>query len=314
MNTPSFITLTINPALDVSTDVREVIPAEKLRCGASHYEPGGGGVNVARVLKRLDAHPVAIYTAGGPTGAAFTELLDREQIPTILVPIEGSTRESFTIDETSTGKQFRFVLEGPALTEPEWQATLRALERTIEPGSYVVASGSLPAGVPDDFYARVARIAKRAGAHCIVDASGPALREAVAEGVLLVKPSRTELEEFAGHPLDSRDAQIVAAREIISAGGAELVALSLGAEGALVVSDEQTLFLAAPDVKVRGTVGAGDSFVAGFVLRLAQGATPGEALRTAVAAGAATASCPTTALCTAELVTQLEAGLTPVVL
>lgn len=309
MNTPSFITLTINPALDVSTDVREVIPAEKLRCGASRYEPGGGGVNVARVLKRLDAHPIAIYTAGGPTGAAFTELLDREQIPTILVPIEGSTRESFTIDETSTGKQFRFVLEGPALTEPEWQASLRALETTIEPGSYVVASGSLPAGVPDDFYARVARIAKRAGAHCIVDASGPALREAVAEGVLLVKPSRTELEEFAGHPLDSRDAQIAAAREIISAGGAELVALSLGAEGALVVSDEQTLFLAAPDVKVRGTVGAGDSFVAGFVLRLAQGATPGEALRTAVAAGAATASCPTTALCTAELVTQLEASL-----
>ena len=309
MNTPSFITLTINPALDVSTDVREVIPAEKLRCGASRYEPGGGGVNVARVLKRLDAHPIAIYTAGGPTGAAFTELLDREQIPTILVPIEGSTRESFTIDETSTGKQFRFVLEGPALTEPEWQASLRALETTIEPGSYVVASGSLPAGVPDDFYARVARIAKRAGAHCIVDASGPALREAVAEGVLLVKPSRTELEEFAGHPLDSRDAQIAAAREIISAGGAELVALSLGAEGALVVSDAPTLFLAAPEVKVRGTVGAGDSFVAGFVLRLAQGATPGEALRTAVAAGAATASCPTTALCTAELVTQLEASL-----
>ena len=309
MNTPSFITLTINPALDVSTDVREVIPAEKLRCGTSRHEPGGGGVNVARVLKRLDAHPVAIYTAGGPTGAAFTELLDREQIPAILVPIEGSTRESFTIDETSTGKQFRFVLEGPALDEPEWQACLRALETTLEPGSYVVASGSLPAGVPDDFYARVARIVKRAGAHCIVDASGAALREAVAEGVMLVKPSRTELEEFAGQPLNSRDAQIAAAREIIGTGGAELVALSLGAEGALVVSDDETLFLAAPDIQVRGTVGAGDSFVAGFVLRLAQGATPGEALRTAVAAGAATASCPTTALCTAELVTQLEASL-----
>ncbi|WP_460794298.1 1-phosphofructokinase family hexose kinase [Marisediminicola antarctica] len=169
------VTLTMNSALDVSTSTDKVVSEHKMRCGTTRIDPGGGGVNVARVVRRLGGQALAIYTAGGATGGAFRQLIEAERVPTLAVPIAGSTRESFTVDETSTAKQFRFVLEGPELTEPEWQACLDVLEQWLPIGGFVVASGSLPPGVPDDFYARVARMARQHEAHCIVDASGPSL-------------------------------------------------------------------------------------------------------------------------------------------
>lgn len=300
------VTLTVNPAIDISTDVDQVISEHKLRCGPSHHEAGGGGINVARVVQRLGGHPIAIYSAGGPSGDAFTELFNREPIATIVVPVERSTRESFTIDETSTGKQFRFVLQGPQLTEPETAAMLDALKRSLTAGQYVVASGSLPPGVPDDFYATVARLVKQHQGRCIVDASGPALSHALAEGVFLVKPSLRELEEHVGRELPTEDAKRDAARELVESGAAEIVALSLGADGALLVTADAQLRLPAAPVQVHGTVGAGDSFVAGFVHRLAAGASVEEAFVTAVAAGSATAECHSTTLCSAERVRELE--------
>lgn len=303
------VTLTINPALDISTDVNRVESEHKLRCGPSRVEAGGGGINAARVMKRLGGHPVAVYAAGGATGGAFTELFGGTNIPAVVVPITGGTRESFTIDETSTGKEFRFVLQGPSLSEAEWRSFLASAEAAIEPNSFVVASGSLPPSVPDNFYALVAERAKQLGALCVVDASGAALKAALDSGVFMIKPSRRELEDLVGHALDSEQSQAEAAQALVSSGACEIVALSLGADGALLVTAAETVRMPTPSVTVRGTVGAGDSFLGAFVLRLAQGATPREALRTAVAAGAATASCPTTSLCDASMVAALEASL-----
>lgn len=306
----TIVTLTINPAIDISTDVDEVTPEHKLRCGHSHHEPGGGGINVARVAKRLGGDPLAIYAAGGPSGEAFANLFTKQQVPQVRVPIAASTRESFTVTETSTGKQYRFVLEGPELVRDEWQSTLDALDAALSPETeFVVASGSLPPGVPTDYYARVARIAKAHGVRCVVDASGDALTEALTEGVFMVKPSLRELEDYIGHELSHSEAQREAARSLVDAGGAELVAVSLGPQGALAVTADTALRMPAVDIPVRGTVGAGDSFVAGMVTRLADGADLQDALITGIAAGSATAACASTSLADAALVRDLEEQL-----
>lgn len=303
------LTLTVNPALDISTSTELVTSGHKLRCSASRVDPGGGGVNVARVVQRLGGRTLAIYTAGGPTGEAYRRLIEAERIPTLVLPISGSTREDFTVDETATGNQFRFVLEGPELREAEWRACLALLEESIPVGGYVVASGSLPPGVPDDFYARVARVARRHNARCIVDASGPSLAEALAEGVFLVKPSRRELGLQLGLTLESDESQLEAASALVEDGSAELVALTLGGEGAVLASKAGTLRLTVPPVQVRSTVGAGDSFLAAFVLRLAQGRSLEAAFRAAVAAGTATVTTTATELCHRADVERLEARL-----
>ncbi len=309
MSAQQILTLTLNPALDISTSTEQVVGAHKLRCSTSRVDPGGGGVNVSRVIQRLGGRSIAVYTAGGPVGEAYRRLIEAERIPSVVVPVQGSTRENFTVDETSTGKQYRFVLEGPELTEDEWRACLDLVIQAVPPGGYVVASGSLPPGVPDDFYARVVRLAQEGGARCIVDTSGPALRGALAEGVFLVKPSRRELEEYVGEELNSPESQVEAASTLIARGSAEYVALTLGEAGAVLASTSGVVRLGVPTVKVVSTVGAGDSFLAAFVLRLAQGRSAEEAFKAAVAAGSAAVMTPATELCCRGDVERLEAGL-----
>lgn len=303
------VTLTVNPALDVSTSTRRVIPGHKLRCAATVLDPGGGGVNVSRVVQRLGGQSVAVYAAGGPTGDAYRQLLDAEGIVSRVIRIDGSTRESFTVDETSSGEQYRFVLEGPRMSEPEWRECLAATESLIVRDGLLVASGSIPPGAPDDLYARLARAAKAAGVEFVVDASGPALRHALDEGVALVKPSLRELGELVGEELDSAERQVSAAKHLVDTGGARLVALTLGADGAMLVTADEVVRLAPPHVEVRSTVGSGDSFLAAFVLRLAQRRSVAEAFRAAVAAGSATAMTPASDLCTREDVERLESEL-----
>lgn len=303
------MTLTVNPALDVSTATPKVLSEHKLRCGASRRDPGGGGVNVARVIHRLGGQVIAIYAVGGLTGGMYRQLVEAEGLPTLGLPIRGTTRESFTVDETSSGEQFRFVLQGPELAESEWQACLTALERTVPRGGYVVASGSLPPGVPVDFYARAVRIARANDARCVVDASGDALAAALAEGVFLVKPSRRELGELIGQALDTPDAEVAAASELVARGASNLVALTLGAAGAVLASADGVLRLATPKVQVRSAVGAGDAFLGAFVLRMSEGRALADSFRSAVAAGSATAMTPGTDLCHADDVERLEAML-----
>lgn len=303
------VTLTINPALDVTTSVGRVRAEHKMRCGSTRLDPGGGGINVSRTIRNLGGSSVALHAAGGPTGQAYRELLDAEGVPARQIRIAGSTRESFTVDERETGEQFRFVLQGPELSEPEWRACLSAIADDLPRGGYLVASGSLPPGVPHDFYAQAARVAKARDARVVIDASGPVLRAALDEGVFLTAPSRRELSELVGTSLDDLDAQIDAARSLIADGRCELVALTLGGAGAVLVSAEAVRRLPAARVDVRSTVGAGDAFLAALVLRLAQGRSHEDAFRTAAAAGAATAALPGTELCHAEDVARLEETL-----
>ena len=303
------LTVTINPALDISTSTEEVLENHKLRCTASRLDPGGGGVNVSRVVRRLGGRSLAVYTAGGPIGETYRRLVEAEHVPSLVVPIESNTRQSFTVDERSSGAQYRFVLEGPQLSEEEWRACLDYTGQAMAAGGYVVASGSLPPGVPDDFYARVVRMAREGGARCIVDSAGPALAEAFDEGVFLATPSRRELGAYFGTTLDSEQSEIDAASALIAKGAAEYVALTLGEKGAVMASKSGIVRLAAPTVDAVSTVGAGDCFLAAFVLRLAQGRSVEAAFRAAVAAGAAAVMTPATELCHRPDVERLEAEL-----
>jgi 6-phosphofructokinase 2 len=195
------VTLTMNPAIDSSCQADEVRPVHKIRTFGERYEPGGGGINVARVIRELGGEALAVYLAGGLTGQAFGQMVDGIRLQHRAVPISGNTRVAHTVYERSSGQEFRFVPQGPEIREAEGEACLRELA-TLD-YDYLVASGSLPRGVPDDFYAEVARVAAGKGARVVLDTSGAALRRALDSGVYLVKPNLGELETALGRALRS---------------------------------------------------------------------------------------------------------------
>ncbi|MCC6889211.1 MAG: 1-phosphofructokinase family hexose kinase [Hyphomicrobiales bacterium] len=301
---PDLITLTINPAVDVSTSVNRVKPVHKLRCSPEQRDPGGGGINVARVAKRFDADVVAVYPVGGPIGNVLDRLLDQEGVRHRSIPIAGDTREDFTVLETDTGEQFRFVVPGPRLGEAEWRACLDALAALARP-RMVVASGSLPPGVPEDFYGLVAQAARSVGARFVVDTSGPPLRRALEAGCYLVKPSLNEMRELVGEPLDREHDCVMAARRLVDAGRAEVVALTLGHYGALLIAHDRVLRAGALPIRAVSTVGAGDSFLGAMLVRLAGGHNLDDAFRYGVAAGSAALLAPGTDLCRRDDVERL---------
>lgn len=304
------ITLTPNPALDVSVEVERVRPNRKLRTSAARRDPGGGGINVARVLTRLGGRAQAWFPAGGPAGDMLVELLDGEEVVSRTFPVDGMTRENTTVSETGDGDQYRFVLPGAELAGEEWQEILDALGRTDPPPVWVVGSGSLPPGVPDDFWARVARVVREGGGSLVLDSSGDALAAALEEGVALVKPNARELGEILGRSLDSEEEQVRAARSVVDDGGAGTVVLSLGASGVLAVDGEGRVErIHAPSVRPRSRVGAGDSTVAGIVRGLSRGDGLAAALRLGVAAGAAAVSTPGTELARAEDVDRIRRSM-----
>lgn len=307
MRTPDILTVTMNPALDVSTSTDKVTDTHKLRCAAAHYHPGGGGINVARVLQRLGSDCLALYPAGGMNGQRLRQLLDQEQVSSHCLAITGETRESFHVHETASGRDFRFVLPGPALNPTEWQACLDVVSTLVPAPSWLVASGSLPPGVPVDFHAQLARLARARGSRVVLDSSGPALAAALLEGVYLIKPSLRELRELTGLPLETDTQRLAAARAIITAGQAQIVALSLGEEGALLVSAEQALRAGAVPVEVASTIGAGDSFVGGLVWALSRQTDLAQAFRYAMGAAAAALLSAGTALCQPADVERLAA-------
>jgi 6-phosphofructokinase 2 len=306
---PPIVTLTLNPALDLSTATDRVVPEHKLRCTAGRTDAGGGGINVSRVIGRLGGRTLAVYAVGGPTGEALRRLVDAERMPGLAIPIEGPTRQNVTVDESSTGRQFRFVLPGAPMAEAEWSACLDAAASAVVEGGYLVASGSLAPGIPTDVYARLARSMREQGVRLVVDASGPALAAALEQGVHLVKPSGRELGELVGRELPDREAKVAAAQELVARGAAQIVALTLGGDGAVLVSAEGVVHQSVPPIEVRSTVGAGDSFLAAMVLRMAQGRSPLEAFRAGVAAGSATAMSEGTGLCARDDVERLERQL-----
>jgi 6-phosphofructokinase 2 len=299
------VTLTMNPSIDLSVSVERVAPFHKLRTSDERRDPGGGGINVARVLKRLGADVAAVYPSGGALGQLLRQLVDREGIAELTIPIGGETREDVTVVERSTGNQFRFVLPGPQLSEHEWHACLGKFDALDRRTRFVVCSGSLPPGVPDDFYGRVAAAVKQANRKVVIDSSGPSLRAAVQRGVYLVKPNLNELRSLFGEQLQTQVDWIKACRSLIDKQQAEIVVLTLGEQGALLVTGNDVLRAQALPIKPVSVVGAGDSFLGAMIWSLTAGHDMDTAFRYGVAAGSAALLLPGTELCLREDVERL---------
>jgi len=290
-------TLTLNPALDKSTYIDKLKPEKKLRCEEPNYEPGGGGINVSRAIKILGGESLAIYAAGGPAGNKIKELLEKEKIDQDLIQIKNPTRENLMVTENLTGSQFRFGMPGSEISKEELQKCLERIEELPDDVEYLVASGSLPPGAPDNFYGKIAKIAQDKNIKCVIDTSGNALNEAANTGVYLMKPNLRELSDLAGKDEISGMQQEEIARKIIDEGKAELLIVSLGARGAMVASKESIEYVVPPTVKQESTVGAGDSMVGGLILSLSRGDGLQDAVKWGVAAGTAATITPGTELC-----------------
>lgn len=277
------VTLTLNPAVDLASEAPSIQHTRKIRTTHERYDPGGGGLNVARVILSLGGDASAVMLAGGVTGHFLQDLLAEAGVPTRTIPIAGRSRLCVTVHDRSDNAEYRFVAEGPEITRSEWQSALKAME--IAPAEWVVASGSLPRGVPEDFYAELARRTSSNGRRFVLDTSGPPLKTALGQGLTLIKPSLGEFETLVGQKLSDPREQELAALDLARSGAAEMVVVSLGAEGALLATAEGTRRLAAPPVQVLSAVGAGDSFVAGMTLSLARGLSAADALAFGVATG-----------------------------
>ena len=297
MQTP-IVTLTLNPALDMSSEVAALIPDQKLRCSEPMLDPGGGGLNVSRAIATLGGESLALVALGGLTGDRLAGLIRAESVPFLVLTAPGETRQSLTVTESSTGRQYRFMLPGPVWSEVDQERVFTLLRASSRPGAYGVISGSQPPGVPLDFPARLARAMP--GLNVVLDTSGPALVEAVAHpipGLAILRMDGDEAEMLAGKNLISRSDSADFAQELVDGGVALQVIVARGADGSVLVDRDRRIFAKAAKVRVKSTVGAGDSFVAGLVLALARGQNPENALAYASAAASAAVMTDATQLC-----------------
>lgn len=280
------VTLTLNPALDKSSSVERLIPEQKLRSATMQLDAGGGGINVSKGIAKLGGNSIAVFPAGGHNGQVLQELVASAGITTAIVPVQGETRENISILDISTHLQYRFTLPGATLSLTDARACLDMV-RSHKP-DILVASGSLPPGLPETFFEEVAVLAKTIGAKFILDTSGKPLLHAANEGLFLFKPNLSELSTISGTEGDL-ELNLVddAALNIIKQGKCEVVVVSLGPQGALLVTKDGFEHIPAPMVKKVSTVGAGDSMVAGMVWALGEGKSYREMVQTGVACGSA---------------------------
>jgi 6-phosphofructokinase 2 len=291
------LTLTMNPALDITTTAERVRPTEKVRCHGARYDAGGGGINVARVAHVLGASVSAVFPAGGQSGQRVADLVVKAGVPFHRIKIADATRENLTVNESSSGQQYRFVLPGPRLSFAEQAQCLDELRTAARSAQFVVASGSLPPGVPADFYQRIADICAKLGALLVLDTSGGGLRH-ITSGVFLLKASVRELRECVERDLATESEQVAAAQQlIIQPGRAQIVVVSLGARGALLATPHGNQRFSAIPMRTGSGVGAGDAMVAAITVGLSRGWPMEKAARFGVAAGAAMLMTPGTAAC-----------------
>ena len=278
-------TLTINPSLDKSTHFKGLVAEQKIRCEKPRYDAGGGGINVSKAIAKLGGKSSCIFTSGGSSGEMLEDLIVNEQLESIVIKTKNWTRENFIAFENTSKAQYRFGFPGNEFLEEEKNKILQTIKELKT--DYLVISGSLNEGLSTDFYRKIAEIAKKSGAKLIVDTSGEALKKALEVGVYMIKPNVGELAKLIGvEHLELEDVEN-AAKKLIEKGSAEIVVVSLGADGAILISKEETHLVKAPKVEKKSTVGAGDSMVGGMVWALSQNKSLKEVIQMGVCCGTA---------------------------
>ncbi len=299
------VSLTVNPCIDLNMEVSRIIPGPKLRTEKVSYEAGGGGINLSRVIKSLGGDALTIYYAGGYHGKMIGDFLQGEKISQKPIFIRGQTRENITVSDSRSADQYRFVVNGPAIEEDKLSELLGFIENSGSRTDYLVASGSLSPGMPEDFYLKLSKICSKSGIRFVIDTSGKALRSVLDNKAYLIKPNLKELSYLMGEPLKSEPQQRGAAMNIVKHGQSEIVVVSLGDKGAFMASKKGITEIPAPGVRVESAVGAGDSMLGGIVFGLASGKSLLNAGQLGVAAGTAACLTPGTQLCRKEDVFRL---------
>lgn len=310
------LTVTLNPALDIATAADAVRAGPKLRCDAPRIDPGGGGVNVARVVRRLGGPVRALVAVAGPNGARLLEMLAVEGVAVEAIEAPGETRLGIAVTDRETGGQYRFSFPGPRWSKRAAATLPATIAAAARPGGLVVLSGSQPPGVAEDFPERLARALARVGARLILDTSGPALMRlaahppAAAGRPFVLRMDSAEAEALAGRALPGRTDTADLAQDLARRGAAGMVVIARGADGSTLATADSRIHAAAARVPVVSKVGAGDSFVGAFAAALARGAGPARALQEGSAAASAAVMTPGTDLCRARDVRRLVTACT----
>lgn len=304
------LTVTFNPTVDAASEVERVQPTRKIRASNESFHPGGGGINVARVIHRLGGSVQALYARGGVMGGVLDQLLLKRDVDVQIIEIASNTRINNVIYETSTGMEYRFVAEGPIFTEKDWRAMVEAVK--LAPWDWLVVSGSLPRGVPIEVYDEMIALAHHRQGEIVIDTSGSALSHVLNHGGLtLLKPSQGEFENAMGQQFQTVAELAEAAHQLVLQKKSKIITVTLGHQGAVLATGTKTLYLPSPPVKVISASGAGDSFIGGIVHALAHKQSIDDAFRLGVACGSAAVMEKGTGLCQLSNIESLFQYLTP---
>jgi len=282
------VTVTPNPVLDRTLTVPQIAYNEMVRATASRLDWGGKGFNVSRALRAVGVDSIAMGFVGGAAGRQLARGLHDMNITTDLVHIKGETRTNIVITQVDAQRYIKVNEAGPEVQEDETAALLQQVRKRVRPGDIWVLSGSLPPGVPTDLYAQLVGIVQENGATALLDSSETPLRLGCAAAPYLVKPNATEAWEMTGQEITTQ-ARALTAADLFLAQGIAQVALSMGADGLLLVSKQEGVWASPPRVQAKNPVGAGDALLAGIALALQQGLPLPEIARWGVAMGTAAA-------------------------
>ena len=285
MKAQQIVTLTINPSLDKSTHFTGLIAEQKIRCEKPRYDAGGGGINVSKAIAKIGGKSTCIFTSGGSSGEMLEDLIAKEKLESSVIKTKNWTRENFIAFENKSKAQYRFGFPGNEFSEDEKDKILQTIKELQT--DYLVISGSLNEGLSTNFYQKISEIGKESNIKVIVDTSGEALKKVLETGVYLIKPNIGELAKLIGVERLELPEVEKAAKKLIEDKSAEIVVVSLGADGAILVTKEETHLVKAPKVEKKSTVGAGDSMVGGMVWALSQNKTLKEVIQIGVCCGTA---------------------------
>ncbi|MBM2577116.1 hexose kinase [Jannaschia sp. Os4] len=295
----SILTVTVNPALDLSTEAPAVVPDRKLRCSEPLVHPGGGGVNVSRAIHNLGGRSRALLAFGGPTGQALVDLIRAEGLTPEPLGVAHPTRQSVSVRDAATGLQYRFMLPGPPWSDLDADAARAALLAAVKPGALVIPSGSLPPGLGVEFFLDLVPLIAAKGGRMILDTSGDALIQAARAkaGLHVLRMDTVEAEELCGRHLTSVEEIAEVTSDIRNAGAAEIVMVAAGADGNVIDTGDWRGLCRPPVVVAHSKIGAGDSFVGAFAMALARGDDPVTACAWGTAAAASAVREVGTRLC-----------------
>lgn len=289
-------TITLNPALDHFLDVEELHVDDANRVKSECLYAGGKGIDVSRAVRHLGGDSMALGFIGGHNGQVMVDLLKAEGVTCYFTPIAQETRRNIIVCTSKRRTQTMLNSKGPVVTEEEWQGFLTHLRLLDLRDAYVVLSGSPPRGVPPDAYRQIILLVHQHGAKAVLDADGPCLKAGLKAKPFAIKPNLNELRRATGRALRTEDDILDVAKKLHRS-GVEIVMISRGHKGLLVVSGSERYRAVPPAVRVRSTIGAGDSAVAGFVFRHAGGKDLEDCARFATAAGTAATLAPGNQLC-----------------